>query len=63
MFSNIRLHILSSIKYNPDLFKHVALVLDGHDPRIDYTDTYLDRSCLYSYKFKKMDYVLNLQLI
>ncbi|KAG2211801.1 hypothetical protein INT45_009254 [Circinella minor] len=53
MFSNIRLRILSSRKYNPDLFKHVTLVLDGHDSRINYTDTDLDRSRLYSYKFKK----------
>ncbi|KAG2209904.1 hypothetical protein INT45_009296 [Circinella minor] len=44
MFLNIRLRILSSRKYNPDLFKHVTLVLDGHDSRINYTDTDLDRS-------------------
>ncbi|KAG2216958.1 hypothetical protein INT45_007393 [Circinella minor] len=53
MFSNIKLHILSARKNNPDLFKHVTLILDGHDSRINYTDTDLDRSRLYSYKFKK----------
>ena len=53
MFSNIKLRILSARKYNPDLFKHVTLILDGHDSRINYTDTDLDRSRLYSYKFKK----------
>ncbi|KAG2210630.1 hypothetical protein INT45_012088 [Circinella minor] len=53
MFSNIKLRILSARKNNPDLFKHITLILDGHDSRINYTDTDLDRSRLYSYKFKK----------
>lgn len=53
MFSNIKLRILSARKYNPDLFKHITLILDGHDSRLNYTDTDLDRTRLYSYKFKK----------
>lgn len=53
MFSNVRLRILSAHKWNPDLFKHVTLILDGHDSRINYTDTEIKHSRLYSYKFKK----------
>lgn len=53
MFSNIKLRILSARKHNPDLFKHITLILDGHDSRINYNDTDIDRSRLYSYKFKK----------
>lgn len=53
MFSNIKLRILSARKHNPDLFKHITLILDGHDSRINYNDTDIDRSRLYSYKFRK----------
>ncbi|KAG2217219.1 hypothetical protein INT45_013964 [Circinella minor] len=53
MFSSIRLRILSAHKYNPQLFKHVTLIIDGHDSRINYTDTEIKHSRLYSYKFKK----------
>ena len=38
MFSNIRLRILSARKLNPELFKHITLILDGHHSRINYTD-------------------------
>ena len=55
MFSNIRLKILSTHKYNPELFRHVTLIMDGHDSRISYTDTEIKHSRLYLYKFKKMD--------
>jgi hypothetical protein len=53
MFSNIKLRILSAHKYNPELFKHVTLIIDGHDSRINYIDTEIKHSRLYSYKFKK----------
>jgi hypothetical protein len=55
MFSSVRLRILSAHKNNPDLFKHVSLILDGHNSRINYTDTEINHSRLCSYKFKKMD--------
>lgn len=53
MCSNVKLRILSARKNNPDLFKHVTLILDGHDSRINYTDMEIDHSRLYSYKLKK----------
>ena len=53
MFLNIRLRILSSRKLNPELFKHITLILDGHDSRINYTDTEIKHSRLYSYKFER----------
>ena len=53
MCSNIKLRILSARKNNPDLFKHITLILDGHDSRINYTDMEMDHSKLYLYKLKK----------
>lgn len=53
MFSSIRLRILSAYKHNPPLFKHVTLIIDGHDSRINYVDTDIKRERLFSYKFKK----------
>lgn len=53
MFSSIRLRILSAYEYNPPLFKHVTLIIDGHDSRINYVDINIKRERLYSYKFKK----------
>ena len=51
MFSNIKIRIISARQFNPDLFKHVTLILDGHDTRASYPMA--DKSSLYSYKLKK----------
>jgi len=53
MFSTLKLRILSAHKNNPELFKHVTLILDRHDSRFNYVDTEIKHSRLYSYKFKK----------
>lgn len=53
MFSNIKVRILSSKLYNPNPFKHVTLLLDGHDSRIEYQNINIHKKELYSYKFKK----------
>ena len=53
MFSTIRLHILSLYKYNPPLFKHIILIIDGHNSRINYVNTDIKCERLFSYKFKK----------
>ena len=53
MCSSIKLRILSARKYNPELFSHVPLFLDGHDSRINYSDMHINHSRLYSYKLKK----------
>ena len=52
MFSNIRLRILSALKLNPKLFKHITLIFNGYGSRINYTDAEIKHSKLYSYKFK-----------
>lgn len=53
MFSNIKVRILSSKLYNPNPFKHVTMLLDGHDSRIEYQNINIHKKELYSYKFKK----------
>lgn len=52
MFSSILLRIYSARKYNPQLFKHITLIIDGHDSRINYVNTDIKKEKLYSYKFK-----------
>ncbi|MGH7238590.1 MAG: hypothetical protein ACREHG_00840, partial [Candidatus Saccharimonadales bacterium] len=52
MFSNINLRILSAQEKNPPLFKHITLLLDGHDTRVSPLDG-MDSKQMYSYKFKK----------
>ena len=51
MFSNIFIRIQSAAKYNPDPFKHVTLLLDGHDTRGEALNQ--DASAHYSYKLTK----------
>ncbi|CDH61583.1 predicted protein [Lichtheimia corymbifera JMRC:FSU:9682] len=53
MFSSTKLRVLSAHLHNPDLFKHVTLIIDGHDSCINYVNTDIKREKLYSYKFKK----------
>ena len=53
MFSNFKIRMLNSVNKNPDLLKHVTLLVDGHDNRINYEDISLIKSKLYSYKFKR----------
>lgn len=53
MFSNIKLRIMSSRLYNPIPFKHVTILLDGHDSRIEYQNINIHKKELYSFKFKK----------
>lgn len=52
MFSTPLLRLYTSIKNNPEIFKHVTLVIDGHDSRINYVNTDIKKEKLYSYKLK-----------
>jgi hypothetical protein len=51
MFSNIRIRLLSAMQKNPTEFRHVTLMLDGHDTRASYRGE--SSASMYSYKFKK----------
>ena len=44
MFSNFKIQMLNSVNKNPDLSKHVTLLVDGHDNRINYEDISLIKS-------------------
>ena len=55
MFSSPKLRIYSALKRNPKQFKHVTLIIDGHDSKINYVDTNIKREKLYSYKLKNLD--------
>ena len=50
MFSTIQIRILLA-QQNPSMFKHVTLLLDGHDTRVNQTGVEAEK--MYSYKFKK----------
>jgi hypothetical protein len=50
MFSNIQIRVLTA-QQNPLFFKHVTLLLDGHDTRVNEIGT--EATKMYSYKFKK----------
>lgn len=52
MFSSTKGRIICARHHNPEDFKHVTLMLDGHDSRATYINGG-DRSMFYSYKFKK----------
>lgn len=52
MFSSTKLRIICAKLNNPDDFKHVTLMIDGHDSRATYINGG-DRSMFYSYKLKK----------
>jgi hypothetical protein len=51
MFSNVRIRLLSAMQKNPAEFRHVTLMLDGHDTRASYRGE--SSASMYSYKFKK----------
>jgi hypothetical protein len=51
MFSNVKIRILSAMQKNPTEFRHVTLMLDGHDTRASYRGE--SSASMYSYKFKK----------
>jgi hypothetical protein len=53
LFSNLKIRLLSSKINNPDGFKNVTLLIDGHDSKIKYYNPDVARQTLYSHKFKK----------
>lgn len=50
MFSTMQIRVLLA-QQNPSMFKHVTLLLDGHDTRVNQTGVEAEK--MYSYKFKK----------
>jgi hypothetical protein len=60
-FSNKRIRLLTSLLNNPDMMKHVTMILDGHHSRIIYENISFDKQDLYSWKLKKPG--LNTQFI
>lgn len=52
MFSNIKIRILSSKIKSPKHFKHVTMMLDGHDTRLDYNKIDVSKLKKWSYKLK-----------
>lgn len=52
MFSSAKIRIMCAIQYNPENFKHVTLMIDGHDSRATYLNA-KDHTMYYSYKLKK----------
>jgi hypothetical protein len=50
--SNKNIRILSSFINNPELVKHITLILDGHHNRIVYENVTVDQKVLYSWKLK-----------
>ncbi|KAF9273201.1 hypothetical protein BGZ88_003983 [Linnemannia elongata] len=50
MFSTLENRIRTSNWKNPELFKHVTIMLDGHDSRATYVE---DKAAMYSFKLKK----------
>ena len=50
MFSSPEIRIRSAKWKNPPLFKHVTMMLDGHDSRATYGE---DKAAMFSYKLKK----------
>ncbi|KAL1929831.1 hypothetical protein VTP01DRAFT_985 [Rhizomucor pusillus] len=53
MFSNVKIRVLCATHINPSEFKHVTLLLDGHDTRAWYLRSGDDHGSSYSYKLKK----------
>jgi hypothetical protein len=52
MFSSAKVRIMCAKHANPGNFKHVTLLIDGHDSRATYINA-ADRQSFYSYKLKK----------
>jgi hypothetical protein len=59
--SNKNIRLLSSYINNPELVKHVTLILDGHHNKIIYENVTVDQKTLYSWKLKSPG--LNTQFI
>lgn len=53
MFSNLKIRVLCALHFNPSEFKHITLLLDGHDTRASYLRAGDDTGSYYSYKLKK----------
>jgi hypothetical protein len=60
-FSNKNIRLLTSFIMNPENFKHVTMLLDGHHNRIIYENINIDKNELYSWKLQKPG--LNTQFI
>jgi hypothetical protein len=52
MFSNVKIRVMSAREINPNEFKHVTMMIDGHDSRATYINA-SSRADYYSYKLKK----------
>lgn len=52
MFSNVKLRVVCAKNINPEEFKHVTIMIDGHDSRATYMNAE-NRAQYYSYKLKK----------
>lgn len=52
MFSNAKIRIMYAVHFNPEDFKHVTMMIDGHDSRATYINA-SDHAMFYSYKLKK----------
>lgn len=52
-FSNKNIRLLSSYMKNPEISKHITLILDGHHNKIVYENVTMDKDELYSWKLKK----------
>lgn len=52
MFSNIKIRILSAKIKNPENYKYVTFLLDGHDSTIDYSKPDIEKQKRWSYKLK-----------
>lgn len=50
--SNKNIRLLSSYINNPELVKHVTLIMDGHHNKITYENITMDKKLLYSWKLK-----------
>ena len=52
MFSNVKIRVMYAKEMNPNEFKHVTMMIDGHDSRATYINA-SSRADYYSYKLKK----------
>lgn len=52
MFSSAKIRIMCAVHFNPEDFKHVTMMIDGHDSRATYINA-ADHTMFYSYKLKK----------
>ena len=52
MFSDVKIRVMCARNCNPNDFKHVTMMIDGHDSRAAYINA-TDTAQFYSYKLKK----------